>query len=90
MIIKKIILHLFFVFVLLVSFVNAQEVFDIVSDTEINLCPCSNQAYNILLQNTGTSVSKYQISNGGAAANWVNIAPSELILNPQTATNLVA
>lgn len=88
MIKKKIISPLFFVFVLLVSFVNAQEVFDIVSDTEIDLCPCSNQAYNILLQNTGTSVSKYQISNSGAAADWVNIASSELILNPQTATNL--
>ena len=89
MIKKKIILHLFFVFVLLVSFVNAQEAFDIVSDTEVDLCPCSNQAYNILLQNTGPSVSKYQISYSGDAADWVNIAPSELILNPQTATNLM-
>jgi uncharacterized membrane protein len=85
---KKKLPILVFVFLLIISFVNAQSDFNIISDPKIELCPCSNQAYNILLQNTGSSSSNYKISESGQAADWVSISPSGLTLNPGTATNL--
>jgi len=85
---KKNLPLLIFVFILVISFVNAQQDFNIVSEPKIDLCPCSNQAYNILLQNTGSSFSSYSVSNSGEAADWVSVRPSEFSLNPGTATNL--
>lgn len=79
---------LFIVFLFIVSFVNAQQ-FNLVSNDKIELCPCSNQAYNILLQNLGTQPVTYQISKSGIASEWVDIKPASLKLNPNTATNLV-
>jgi len=77
-----------FVFLLIIGFVNGQSDFNIISDPKIELCPCSNQAYNILLQNTGSSAGSYKISNSGKAVDWIIVKPSQLTLAPGTATNL--
>ena len=87
--IKKKIYLFFALFFLIASFANAQEDFNLISDAQINLCPCSNQAYNILLQNTGSASSTYQIRSDGAASGWVTATPSELTLNPATAANIL-
>ena len=75
------------IFFLIASLANAQN-FNLVSDKQVNLCPCSNQVYNILLQNTGSAAATYQITKSGAASGWVTITPTKLTLNPNTAANL--
>ena len=82
---KKILLTLFsfLLLVLLISLVNAQE--DFVASSKkgsVELCPCSNQAYSITIQNTGSTASSYTVLAGGSAVEWVNFNPSKFILNP--------
>ena len=73
---KKKKLFLFIIFLFVASLVNAQQDFNIVSSSKVDLCPCSNQAYNLLLQNTGSAAETYQITKSGKAAEWVKISPS--------------
>lgn len=74
---KNLILLATFIF-LLFNFVSsdfAQGAFNIISGSKIDLCPCSNQAYSIIVQNTGISKSTYVVSKTGNASEWVRIVP---------------
>ncbi len=82
-------LYLLFVFLLILNSVNAQENFNLISNTEISLCPCSNQAYSIQLQNLGATAGNYQIVSSGTASDWIKVSPSKFSLNPGTAANVI-
>ena len=73
---------LLFIIILFSSSVNAQENFKATSTPSVELCPCSNQAYTVTVDNTGTTVSSYRVLAGGAAAEWVAFSPDKFVLNP--------
>ena len=81
---KKIslILFSFLLLILSVSLVNAQEDFIATSVPSVELCPCSNQAYAVAIQNTG-SVAKsdipkaYQQNQGTVVAPKVKLKAQE-------------
>lgn len=82
---KKLFLNLLLFIVTLislVSIVNAQEDFTASSTGTVNLCPCSNQAYTVTVENTGTIASSYVVLANGAAKEWVTFNPDKFILNP--------
>jgi len=81
---KKIslILFSFLLLILSVSLVNAQEDFIATSVPSVELCPCSNQAYAVAIQNTGSVASSYSVLASGSAAEWVIFSPNRFILNP--------
>ena len=70
---------------LAVSLAGAQSDFKLSSGTEVSLCPCSNQEYNVLLQNLNPVQQSYDIRTSGAAAGWVTIEPAVLTLEANTA-----
>jgi uncharacterized membrane protein len=80
--VKKIFLNLFLLLVLLIGLVNAQEDFTASSLPSIELCPCSNQAYAVTIENTGTVASSYEVLASGTAVGWVNFNPDKFILSP--------
>ena len=79
---KTLLFIIFLLFVFLVSLANAQEDFTATSSPSIELCPCSNQAYTVTVENTGTVASLYKVLAGSDIAKWVNFNPSRFILNP--------
>ncbi len=81
---KKIFLILFpfLLLVLLISLVNAQEDFTASVKSSVELCPCSNQAYAINVQNTGSIASSYTVLAGNNVAKWVTFNPNRFVLNP--------
>ncbi|MCK4859552.1 MAG: hypothetical protein KAS87_03220, partial [Candidatus Omnitrophica bacterium] len=79
---KTIVLNLFLLLVLLIGLVNAQEDFTAASLPSVELCPCSNQAYTVAVENTGTAAGSYKVLADGDAAEWVNFNPSRFVLNP--------
>ncbi|MBW2976411.1 hypothetical protein KY347_03120 [Candidatus Woesearchaeota archaeon] len=81
---KKILLNLIWVFLLALS-INlafAKEDFTALARSSIELCPCSNQAYLVTIQNTGSAESTYTVLAGEAAAEWVVFNPGKFILGP--------
>jgi len=79
---KKIFLSLLLFVVLLVVPVNAQEDFKATSTPSVELCPCSNQAYSVTVENTGTTSSSYRVLADGDAKDWVTFNPDKFALNP--------
>jgi len=81
---KKILLSLFsfLLLVLLTNITNAQEDFTVSSSRSVELCPCSNQAYTVTVQNTGPVQSSYAVLASGDAAEWVTFNPDKFVLNP--------
>ena len=79
---KKIYLGLFLFIILFSSSVNAQEDFKATSKPLVELCPCSNQAYTVTVENIGTTASSYRVLASGAAAEWVTFSPNNFVLNP--------
>lgn len=81
---KKILLSLlsFLSLFLLINAVNAQEDFSAFSIPSVSLCPCSNQAYTVTVQNTGLTASSYRVLASEAAAKWVTFKPNKFVLNP--------
>jgi len=82
---KKLFLNLLLFIITLVSsvgIVNAQEDFTASSSKSVELCPCSNQAYTVTVENTGTIASSYRVLANGAAKEWVTFDPGKFILNP--------
>ena len=73
----------FLLFVFLVNLAHAQEDFKATSPPSVKLCPCSNQAYAITIENTGTVSSSYKVSaDGNIDTKWIKFDPSSFILNP--------
>ncbi len=72
---------LFLPLLLLINAVSAQENFAASSIPSAELCPCSNQAYAVAVQNTGTTASSYEALASGNAAEWVAFKPSKFALN---------
>ncbi len=81
---KKVILYFIF-FLLLILVAAAQEDFDVTAQGKVDLCPCSNQAYPVYVQNNGASTSEYSVSFSGNAAKWVQANPSKFNVNPGVA-----
>ncbi len=85
MIIKKslftIVLFSFFLF-LLSSIAIAQEDFKATSVPLVELCPCSNQAYTITVENTATVASSYRVLANKELSEWIKFSPSRFALNP--------
>src|SRR3989338_3699325 len=81
---KKILLNLLLILllVLLIGLVDAQEDFAAASMESVKLCPCSNQAYKIAVQNTGAAASSYTVLASGTAKDWVTFNPNKFVLNP--------
>ena len=84
-IIKKslftIILFSFFLF-LLSGISVAQEDFKATAVPSVELCPCSNQAYAITVENTGTIASSYRVLANKELSEWIKFNPSRFTLNP--------
>ena len=72
--------------VLLILNASAQEDFAVTAQSEIDLCPCSNQAYYIYVQNNGASTSTYSVVFSGNASKWVLANPSKFSINPGVAS----
>ena len=85
MIIKKslftIIIFSFFLF-LLSSIAIAQEDFKATTIPSVELCPCSNQAYAVTVENTGTAASSYRVLANKELSEWIKFNPSRFALNP--------
>src|SRR3989344_8317890 len=81
---KKILLNLLLILllVLLIGLVDAQEDFAAASMESVELCPCSNQAYKVTVQNTGAVASSYAVLASGTAKDWVTFKPNKFVLNP--------
>jgi len=79
---KKILFSLFLLLFLLMNIVNAKEDFTASTSRSVELCPCSNQAYSITVQNTGSVQNSYTVLASGDAAKWINFNPSKFVLNP--------
>ena len=79
---KRTVLNLFLVLVLLIGLVNAQEDFTATAKNSVELCPCSNQAYIVTVENTGTIAGSYKVLADEYMAEWVNFNPREFVLNP--------
>src|SRR3989338_6668201 len=89
---KKLVLNLFpfFLLFLLVNFVNAQEDFTAATLPSVELCPCSNQAYAVTVQNTGSAANSYMVVASGEAAGFVKFSPSKFSLQPGQAGSFSA
>jgi len=81
---KKVILYFIF-FLLLTLVAAAQEDFIVTVQDKIGLCPCSNQAYPVYVQNNEALTSEYIVSFSGNAAKWVQANPSKFKVNPGVA-----
>ena len=67
---KKMVLSLFPFFLLFffANLANAQDDFAAATLPSVELCPCSNQAYAVTVQNTGSAANSYTAAAGGDAA----------------------
>jgi uncharacterized membrane protein len=83
---KKITLTLF-LFLLLIQIASAKEDFSASSSDNINLCPCSNQAYPVTIYNKGDTASSYSVVAGGSAAPAVTFNPNKFILKAGQRSN---
>lgn len=83
---KQISLKLFLLFLLAFIAVGtaayAPEDFTATSKGSIELCPCSNQAYTVIVENTGTVPSSYKVLADGSASGWIKFNPDRFSLNP--------
>jgi len=79
---KKLLFSLFLLLFLLINIVNAKEDFTASSSRSVELCPCSNQAYSVTVQNTGSDQDSYTVLASGDAAEWITFNPSKFVLNP--------
>lgn len=82
---KKISLSFMFpvlVLVLLIGSVNAKEDFKASTERYVELCPCSNQAYGVAVQNIGPVKNSYTIVASEDAAEWVTFSPDKFTLTP--------
>ena len=70
----------FFLFILLISIVSAQEDFTASTKSSVELCPCSNQAYTVTVENAGSTASSYAVLASGDAAEWVTFSPDKFLL----------
>ncbi len=79
---KKIFFCLFFLLTLLsLAYVaNAQEDFKAASSSTVNLCPCSSQAYKIIVENTGKETSSYRVIAAGNISKWLSFSPARFSL----------
>ena len=80
---KKLLSSLLFLFIIFISPANAQEGFTATSLRSVDLCPCSNQAYTITVENTGTTTSSYRVIAGEATRDWATFSPDRFVLNPR-------
>jgi len=89
---KKLVLGLFsFILIfLIINAVYAKEDFYASASPSLELCPCSNQAYSITVQNIGDEVSSYEIIAGGDAAGFVSFQPNKFALGPGEGGSLLA
>ncbi len=84
-------LFLVFSFVILAcSIVNAEQDFTFSVPQNIELCPCSNQAYPVLVQNTGDEDITLSMSVTGQASSWITFDPQAFTLQPGQASNILA
>ena len=58
----------------------AQEDFKASSLSTVNLCPCSSQAYKIIVENTGKETSYYGVIASGNISKWLSFNPSRFSL----------
>ena len=79
--INKFMINLLLLF-LLVNIVSAQEDFSATSLPSVELCPCSNQAYTVTVENTGSDASSYTLAAGGDSAEWITFNPDRFVLDP--------
>ncbi len=82
---KKIpsIIFLACLFISLAYAANAQEDFRASSVNQVELCPCSNQAYIINVENTGTTASRYAVIAGKNISEWLSFKPGKFSLAPK-------
>jgi len=79
---KKLLFSLFLLLLLIMNIVNAAEDFTASAKSSVELCPCSNQAYSVNVQNTGSVQNSYTVLASGDAAEWITFNPSKFVLNP--------
>ncbi|MEK6869894.1 MAG: hypothetical protein AABX74_06680, partial [Nanoarchaeota archaeon] len=72
----------FLFFLLLPNAIFAQEDFKAATVPSVELCPCSNQAYTITVENTGTIASSYRVLANEELSEWVAFSPNRFILQP--------
>ena len=60
----------------------AQEGFKATAVPSVELCPCSNQAYTITIENTGNVASSYRVLANKEISEWVKFSPDRFALNP--------
>lgn len=85
MIIKKLLFTIitFSFFLLLLSSMGvAQEDFKATTIPSVELCPCSNQAYMIAVENTGNVASSYLVLADKDLSEWVAFSPNRFTLQP--------
>ena len=84
MIIKKSLftIIIFSFFLLLPNAIFAQEDFKATAVPSVELCPCSNQAYMVTVENTGTFASSYRVLANEELSEWVKFSPNRFTLNP--------
>ena len=84
MIIKKSLftIIIFSFFLLFSNAAAAQEDFEAATVPSVELCPCSNQAYTVAVENTGSAASSYQVLANEDLSEWIKFSPNRFALNP--------
>lgn len=77
---NKNLFSLFFIFLLIVSTVNAFEVFQESSGS--TLCPRDTGLFVDVIKNSGTSSEDYNINLRGSASGWATAVPRSFVLAP--------
>lgn len=70
-------LNIAIIMIILCFSAYAQQDFSLNANSEMNLCPCSNQGYPIFINNDAGFSKDFKVSFGGSAAKFVNAVPSE-------------
>jgi hypothetical protein len=83
---KKLVNISLFLLAILINFTLAQD-FNANTIPSVELCPCSNQAYPVTVQNTGSEISEFEIIAGGTSADWITFSPRRFVLNPGESGN---
>jgi len=73
---------IFSFFLLFSNAAAAQEDFTAASAPLVELCPCSNQAYTVTVENTGNAASSYRVLANEELSEWIKFSPSRFALNP--------
>jgi len=60
----------------------AQEDFKATTVPSVELCPCSNQAYEVTVENTGSTASSYRVLANKELSDWITFSPGRFALNP--------